>query len=163
MPSNYNENIVRLKQFKEGLFIQDYCRHMGKSLANAMLDHVVSERFLSQSFAIAELRLLNMEKLSRREYTVGFFNTNRFKIKVWLGHIAIRAGSKDAMSYVNDNIEPLSKLGVSSEDLMAVIGLGDKKNSHYEAIADAATKFVATTLANGFNEFNSKEHKKTAI
>lgn len=163
MPSNYNENIVRLNQFKEGLFIPDYCRHMGKSLAYAMLDHVVSERFLSQPFAIAELRLLNMEKLSRREYTVEFFCVNRFKIKVWLSHIAIRDGSKDAMDYARKNIKPLSQLGVSNDDLMAVIGFGDKTNPRYEAIADAATKFVAITLANGFNEFNSKEHKQAAI
>lgn len=163
MRSNYKENIVRLEKFKEALFIPNYCRNMGKSLAYAMLDHVVSERFLSQSFAIAELRLLNMEKLSRREYTTEFFNANRFKIKVWFGHIAIRAGSKEAMDYTRDNIITLSRLGVSSDDLMAVIGLGDKTNPHYEDIADAATKFVALTLANGFNEFIGKEYKRTAI
>lgn len=163
MPSNYKANSARLVQFKEELFIPTYCRHMGKSLAYALLDHVVSDNFLSQTFNIDDMRLLNMEKLSRAEYTVGFFVDNRFKIKVWLVHIAMRSSSDDAMGYAKENIDSFSVLDATKEDMMAVIGFGDKTNPHYEAIGDAATKFVAITLANGFNEFNSKELSRMAI
>lgn len=160
-PSYYEYNKNLLENFKEGLTIPSYCQYMGKSLALAMLDHVVTKKFLSQSYAIAEMRWLGMDELTNKEHTLGFFNANRIKIKVWLEHVARRGGGVggEAMKYAADNLAPFFNSSITSEDLNKTIIEGDKKHPKYEKVAEASTKLVAITLANGFNEFinNSKQ------
>ena len=48
--SYYERNKELLGSFKDGLHIPQYCQYMGRSLAVALLDHVVTKRFLSQSY-----------------------------------------------------------------------------------------------------------------
>ena len=152
-PTYYEQNKELLESFKEGLFIAQYCRYMVRSLAIAMLDHVVTKKFLSQSYAISEMRWLGMDKLTSPEHTLAFFNENRIKIKVWLEHLARRAGSTDAMDYSANNLHSFSSVGISGEELEAIVIKGDKKHPKYQAVAEASTKLVAITLANGFNSF----------
>lgn len=158
-PTYYEYNKELLESFKEGLFIPQHCQYMARSLALAMLDHVVTKKFLSQSYAIAELRWLGMDKLTAPEHTLDFFNTNRIKIKIWLEHLARRAGSTEGMTYAATNLPSYYRLGISGGDLDAAVIKGDKKHPNYQAVADASTKLVAITLADGFNSFIAESKK----